>query len=107
MIHNLYAKYLLADRLNKMAADAGLDVAFIEIDDRDGGFRRDVHLQITQRANPDTTRRLLDRMPDLDVRLSEQLLHLEGVSRNGLTFDFYLGHVSHEDRAEIEELVSR
>lgn len=99
MIENLYAKYLLADRLNKLAGKAGVDVDFLELDNG-GRYGYDVKLQVgaydRREGESDNVAergaiRLLDAMPELALERSSGLILLTGTAKTGLTYRFYTG----------------
>lgn len=96
MIENLYAKYILADRLNKIAETAGVAVHHVKVSNRDR-FAGDVHLQVGMplkfgaESNEDAAVRLLDAMPELSLRRRDGLIYLDGTTNTGLTFQFYAG----------------
>lgn len=101
MIDNLYAKYLLADRLQKVAQDAGVRVDIVALHNRTAsGIYKDVHLQCSladrygPQASEDAAVRLLDAAPDsllLSLDRSDGLIYLRGTTDAGLTFQFYTG----------------
>lgn len=102
MTTHLYAKYLLVDRLSKIAEAAGLTVDYIKIGDKNS-YAADVHLQVSfpyryvsgekygQRAE-DATVALLDAMPELRLERNDGLIHLKGETRQGFEFEFYTGN---------------
>jgi hypothetical protein len=98
-ITNLYAKYLLADRLNKIAKDAGVSVDSMRLDDG-SKYDPDVHLQCSAHDRRDgeggndaerAAIRLLDTLPSLNLERSDGLIYLRGTTTTGLTYRFYTG----------------
>ena len=96
-ITNLHAKYLLADRLNKIARDAGVEVFTIDISDRDD---YSVHIQVSAdyrrkgESKNDAERaaiRLLDTAPELALVRKSGLIYLTGKTETGLAYRFYTG----------------
>ena len=96
MITNLYAKYLLADRLNKVAEKAGVTVHYIRVYDAPS---TEVFLQVGHpegwgnESNERAAIALLDAMSELQLERNDGLIYLTGVS-NGLKFKFYTGEGS-------------
>ncbi|MCU1408504.1 MAG: hypothetical protein JWM23_584 [Microbacteriaceae bacterium] len=99
MIDNLYAKYLLADRLNKIAEAAGVKIYKTAIHNGDK-FNRDIQIQAHaydrhdgegENAAERAAIRLLSVMPELSIERRDGLIDLVGTDRNGLTFSFYTG----------------
>jgi len=99
MIDNLYAKYLLADRLNKVADAAGVKIYHTKIYNGDK-YNRDIEIQAGaydrregegENSAERAAIRLLDAMPELELVRNEGLIHLTGAARNGLRFSFYTG----------------
>lgn len=92
MIKNLYKRYLLVDRLNKIADKAGVSVHKAEI----AAISTDVHFQVgmpglhTPASNEEAAVRLLDAMPDLKIVRSDGLITLTGTTGT-LMFQFYCG----------------
>ncbi|WP_104128035.1 hypothetical protein [Cryobacterium sp. Y57] len=104
MITNLYSKYLLADRLNKVAEAAGLKIYKTAIYNGDK-YNADIQIQLSayDRRNGEVSNgaeraaiRLLDTMPELALERDDGLIHLTGIASNGLTFSFYTGSGSCE-----------
>ena len=98
MIENLYAKYLLADRLNKIAEKAGVRVAHATIENGRGSSNHfDIQFQcgMIGKYGPESNElaavMLLDVLPALKLVRSNGLIYLNGVAENGLTFSFYTG----------------
>ena len=98
MIENLYAKYLLADRLNKIAEKAGVHVDYATVRNGESGiYQFDIQLQCSMagkygaEANELAAVMLLDALPALNLVRSSGLIYLNGVAENGLTFSFYTG----------------
>jgi hypothetical protein len=97
-VEKLYAKYLLADRLNKLVDAAGLVVDMCQLGNSDKyGWTYDVHIQV---GNPqhresqgaeDAAARLLDAMPSLTLKRSSGLIYLTGTTYQGLTYRLYTG----------------
>ena len=98
MITNLYAKYLLADRLNNVAEKAGVTVHYIRVDDAPS---TEVFLQVGHpkgwgnESNERAAIALLDTLPELQLERSDGLIYLSGMSL-GVTFKFYAGEGSCE-----------
>ena len=100
MITNLYAKYLLADRLNKVAEAAGVEV-YTTTFHNGGKYDEDVQVQImssgkrrdgeSENVAERNAIRLLDAKPDLSLVRSSGLIHLTGMEPNGLSYSFYTG----------------
>lgn len=98
-IKNLYAKYLLADRLNKVTEAAGVEIYITTIYNGDK-CRADVQVQVSAPSWRDgesdngaerAAIRLLDAMPSLELVRSSGLIFLMGAAENGLTYSFYTG----------------
>ena len=99
MIKDLYAKYLLADRLNKIFEAADVRADFIKLDNH-GYLAYDVHIQASSSGRREgegdndaerTAVRLLDAMPDLTIERNDGLIYLTGTANNGLTYRLYTG----------------
>jgi len=99
MITNLYAKYLLVDRLNKVAEAAGVKIYSTKIHNGDR-YAKDIAIQASaydrREGEGDNSAeraaiRLLDAMPELALERSDGLIRLTGTASNGLTFSFYTG----------------
>lgn len=98
MLDNLYAKYLLADRLNKIAEKAGIRVHHATVGNGEGStYSFDIQFQCGMigkygaEANELTAVMLLDALPALKLVRSNGLIYVNGVAENGLTFSFYTG----------------
>lgn len=97
MIQNLYAKYLLADRLNKIAESAGLRIYETTIGhgDSEHSYAVSVQLSLASDRSPEGNERaavfLLLAMPELTLKRRDGLIYLHGTTDGGLTFRFYTG----------------
>jgi hypothetical protein len=97
MIDNMYAKYLLADRLNGVAGGLGLAVEHIEVGNGYGSYTFDVDIQcgIRRDYTPEASERaavmLMEAMPELQLRRSSGLIYLSGTTSLGFTYRFYTG----------------
>jgi hypothetical protein len=97
-VEKLYAKYLLADQLNKLVDAAGLVVDLCQLGNSDKyGFGWDVHIQVSNpkvgepQGNEDAAARLLDAMPSLALKRSSGLIYLTGSTYLGLKYRLYTG----------------
>jgi hypothetical protein len=105
-ITNLYAKYLLADRLNKIAKDAGITVNAVEFHNGDQWGDADLEINaygVIKRFDGEGSNhaeivaiRLMDAMPELALERKSGLIFLNGKTKTGLTFRFYTGSGSCE-----------
>lgn len=104
MIENLYRKYLLADRMNKIAKAAGVELHTITLDNATDVYRDVSALAHRYGETPEeTAARILRVAPHLEVRMSDALLYLGGETRQGLRFEFYFGSVSLSAAFNIED----
>lgn len=99
MIQNLYAKYLLADRLNKLCDRAGVEVDVLSIDDTAG---YNVHMQASLPWDGTDHRercelaavKLLETCDavglEVNLKRSDGLIYILGTER-GLSFRLYTG----------------
>jgi hypothetical protein len=96
-LEKLYAKYLLADHLNKLVDAASLRVDLCQLGNSDkyGGW--DVHIQVSNpkdrepKGSEDAAARLLDAMPSLALKRSSGLIYLTGTTYLGLKYRLYTG----------------
>lgn len=97
MIENLYAKYLLADRLAKIAESVGVRIHHIKFDNGSKSFERDVAIQcglkddFSPEGNEKAAELILEAMPGTHPRRDGGLVYVEGVTYLGLMFHFYVG----------------
>ena len=97
MTTNLYAKYLLADRIQKAAEKCGTSVATFNIRDSRGGYSQDltVFLDSFHRGDGKGREVIADKMltalPFLTLARSEGSIDLKGTTNQGLTVCIYAG----------------
>jgi len=98
MIENLYARYLVADHLSKLADTAGVTIDVLSI--KDIGDSHDIHVQVSahnrkegevENAADRAAERLLVADPTLTLIRSDGLVFLKGTSHGGIRFRFYSG----------------
>ncbi|WP_120338097.1 hypothetical protein [Cryobacterium soli] len=98
-VTNLYAKYLQADRMNKIAEAAGVRVDYARLDNGDS-INSDVTLQCSilnvgfsaeGEANEEAAERLMLASPSLIMERKNGLIYLTGITSQGITYKFYTG----------------
>lgn len=91
--HTLYLLYLTADRMQKIADEAGVSVDVIHLN----GYPKDVSFQCSDRTdrsnegNEKAAIALMDAMPELALRRTSGLIYLESVTNLGVSFQLYCG----------------
>ena len=97
MTTNLYAKYLLADRIQKAAEKCGTTIATFNIRDSTGSYNQDltVFLDSFHRGEGEEREIIADKMltalPFLTLARSEGSIDLQGTTAQGLTVCIYAG----------------